>query len=151
MIHPAPTSKIDPTLARGTLEEVVPATATRPAHVVLSFANTSYQTHLIPTVEAGSLVDRVGKRAIGIIALKARRVDVVESGGKYLEPVYGRPRRVQGSVVSIDRAANSIVVDAAVPVHCALTDSRQNATDFAVGDFVSFDAMDGATFTPVTV
>lgn len=150
MIHPAPTSKIDPTFARGTLEEVVPATATRPAHVVLSFPNTSYQTHLIPTVDAGSLAERAGKRAIGIIALKARRVDVVESGGKYLEPVYGRPRRVQGTVVATDPTTNTIVVDAAVPVHCALTDSRQSATDFAVGDFVSFDALDGATFTPAT-
>lgn len=151
MIHPAPTSKVDPTLLRGTLEQVIPASATKPAHVVLGFANTSYQTHLIPTVDPSTLAERVGKRVIGRINLQARRVDIVESGGRYLEPVYGRPRRVQGAVVATDIPANMIVLDAGTGggIHCQLTDSRQSAREFAIGDFVSFDAMDGATFTPV--
>lgn len=148
MIHPAPTSKIDPSLARGTLEEVVAATATKPAYAVLGFANTSYRTHLLLTSDPARLTERIGKRVIGIIRLQARRVDVVDTGGRYLEPVYGRPRRVQGAVVAIERETNSIVVDAAVPIHCQLLDPRQSARDFALGDFVSFDAMDGATFSP---
>lgn len=69
----------------------------------------------------------------------------MQSGGRYLEPVYGRPRRVQGSVIAID--ANSIVVNAGVPVLVEPTDPRQNPGSFAVGQFVSFDALDGATFT----
>lgn len=158
MIHPAPTGKIDPTLARGVLERIeslspgsIHAAAAKDAGgrirsvAVLSFPNTSYQTHLL--IESPAALDgKVQKRVVGVIALDARRVDVVNSGGKYLEPVFGRPRRVQGKVVATDAARNTIVVDAAVPVHCRLTDDRQRASDFRVGDFVSFDAMDGASF-----
>lgn len=140
MITPAPTTKIDPKLCRGVLEAVVPESATKPAHVVISVPNTSYQMHLL-----GTATGETGKTIIGTICAKARRIDVVQSGGRYLEPVYGRPRRVQGSVIAVD--ANSIVVNAGVPVHVEPTDPRQNAGSFAVGQFVSFDAHDGATFT----
>ena len=111
MIHPAPTGKIDPTLARGVLERIeslspgsIHAAAAKDAGgrihsvAVLSFPNTSYQTHLL--IESPAALDgKVQKRVVGVIALDARRVDVVNSGGKYLEPVFGRPRRVQGKVV----------------------------------------------------
>ena len=143
MIVPAPTSKIDPAVARGVLEEVVPETATAPAHVVVSFPNTSYRTHLLP---AAPVSTEPGKRILGVIRCRARRIDKVTTGGRYLEPVYGRPRRVQGSVIAVQ--GDSVVVDASVPVHVTPTDPRQKAADFQPGDFVSFDALDGATFTP---
>jgi len=72
----------------------------------------------------------------------------VGTGGRYVEPVYGRPRRVQGSVIAIDQANNAVVVDATIPIHCTPTDPRQKATDFQPGQFVSFDVLEGATFTP---
>lgn len=154
MIQPSPTTRIDPVIARGVLERVQPPSSTHPrAHVVLSFPNSSYQTALTLEGDAALLMPRVGKRVLGRITLSARRVDVVETGGKYLEPVFGRPRRVQGTVIatlggqsSADRGV--IVIDASVPVHCRLTDARQSASDFAIGTLVSFDAMDDATFTP---
>lgn len=143
MIHPAPTSKIDPTLARGTLLGATPATATRPAHVTITFPNTSYEMHLLP---GGPVAAPVGKRIIGTIRAKARRVDKVQTGGRYVEPVYGRPRRVQGSVIATNEGAKTIVVDAGIPIECSLTDERQKTGQFTVGDFVSFDVLDGATF-----
>ena len=143
MIFPAPTSKIDSSVARGVLEEIVPETATAPAYIVISFPNTSYRTHLLPTAPVAC---EPGKRILGVIRCKARRIDTVTTGGRYLEPVYGRPRRVQGSVIAV--AGDAIVVDASVPVHVTPTDPRQKAADFQPGDFVSFDALDGATFTP---
>lgn len=145
MIYPAPTSKIDPTTARGVLAENIPATATRPAMIKLTFPNTNYEMHLIP---AGPTTVQVGKRILGVVRAKARRVDVVQTGGRYIEPVYGRPRRVQGAVVAVNEGRRSIVVDAGVPIECELSDERQKAGDFAVGQFVSFDVLEGATFTP---
>ena len=142
MITPAPTGKIDPAIARGTLAEVVNATATRPALVKLNFPNTNYETHLIPR---GAITAEVGKRILGKIQAKARRIDIVQTGGRYVEPVYGRPRRVQGTVVGID--GNAVIVDATMPIHCTPMDPRQKASDFQPGQFVSFDVMDGATFT----
>lgn len=143
MIKPSPTGTIDPTLARGTLLERIAQTATKPAYIVLGFANTDYQMHLLPE---GEITGEVGKRIIGTIHAKARRVDVCGTGGRYAEPVYGRPRRVQGAVVSIDGPTNTLVVEAGMPIHCELTDQRQKAGDFTVGDVVTFDVLDGATF-----
>lgn len=144
MIYPAPTTRIDPTLARGVLEQIVEPTATRAGYIVVSYPNTSYQLHLIP---GAPVTAEIGKRIIGKVRAAARRIDVVTTGGRYVEPVYGRPRRIQGSVIAVDAPSNTVVVDASVPVHVTPTDPRQNAGDFAVGAFVSFDALDGATFT----
>ena len=140
MITPSPTTKIDPKLCRGVLEQVVAESATRPGYVVISVPNTSYQIHLV-----GSARGEVGRTIVGTIRAKARRIDAVQSGGRFLEPVFGRPRRVQGSVIAIE--SGCIVVNAGVPIHVEPTDERQSAGDFQIGQFVSFDALDGATFT----
>jgi hypothetical protein len=145
MITPSPTSKIAPYLARGILGSEQQATATRPAFLVLEIPNTSYQLHLIPTAAPG--VER-GKRLVGVIRAQARRVDVVKSGGRFVEPVFGRPRRVQGIIVARDASSNTITVNAGVPLVLTLTDARQRADQFADGDFVCCDVLDGATFTP---
>lgn len=143
MIHPAPTSKIDPRLARGTFLETLPATATKPEYVKLTFPNTRYELYLLPQ---SPVTTERGKRIIGTIHAQARRIDKVETGGRYVEPVFGRPRRVQGRVIAIDGERGEVVVHAGVPIHCKPTDHRQKATDFHEGDFVSFDVLDGASF-----
>ncbi len=141
MITPSPTTKIDPTLARGVLTDVVAATATKPAFVKVSFPNTSYELHLLPVASPRT---EVSKRILGIVRAKARRIDIVQTGGKFVEPVSGRPRRVQGRVVSV--VGDSVVVDAGVPIHITPTDPRQKASDFQPGAIVGFDVLDGATF-----
>lgn len=143
MITPSPTAKIDPALARGTLIDAVPATATKPAFIKFGVPNTSYELHLVPTSPVEGVTP--GKRLIGVVRAKARRIDVVKSGGRYVEPVMGRPRRVQGTVLKIE--GDAVVVDAGVPIHVTPTDARQNASQFQPGDFVSFDVLDGATMT----
>jgi hypothetical protein len=145
MISPAPTSKIDPALARGVLEEVVADTATKPGYVVISFPNTSYLTHLRPPA---AISTPLGKRITGTVRARVRRLDSVGSGGRYLEPLEGRIRRLQGSVIGIDEQTNTVTVHAGVPVVCILTDERQRAAQFQPGQFVSCDVHDGATFTP---
>lgn len=143
MIHPSPTTAIAIDTARGTLEQVVEATATKPGYIVVSFPNTSYQTHLIPT---GPIAATVGKRILGVVRARTRRVDSVETGGRYVEPVFGRPRRVQGTVVATDAMANTITVNAGFPLVCVIGDERQRAEQFAIGDMVTFDLPDHATF-----
>jgi len=145
MLHPAPTSKIAQHLARGTVAEHIAATATRPAFIVVTVSNTSYKLHLEPTCPIDT---PVGKRVVGTIQAQARRVDVVTTGGRFIDPVFGRPRRVQGVVVRADAGSNTLIVHAGVPMICSLTDARQNAGEFSEGDFVSFDILRGATFTP---
>ncbi|MBX3390198.1 MAG: hypothetical protein KF691_12190 [Phycisphaeraceae bacterium] len=147
MITPAPTTKIDPKLCRGVFEGTAPAAHSvgEPAaeHIVISIPDTSYQLHLIPTAP---VTKEKGDRIIGTIRLSARRIDVVQTGGRYVEPVFGRPRRVQGTVIALE--TDAIVVNAGVPIWVAPTDQRQSPGSFEVGQFVSFDALEGATFSP---
>lgn len=147
MITPAPTTKIDPKLCRGIYEGVAPAahSAGEPAaeHIVVSIPDTSYQLHLTPTAP---VMTKKGDRIVGTIRLSARRIDVVQTGGRYVEPVFGRPRRVQGTVIAIE--GDSIVVNAGVPIWVQPTDPRQSPGGFQIGQFVSFDALEGATITP---
>jgi len=144
MITPAPTSRIAPHLARGIFERAVADTATKPAYIVFSVPDTSYQLHLRPTALVAT---PTGKRLVGTIRVKSRRLDVVETGGRYVEPVMGRPRRVQGTVIAVDAATNTVTVNAGVSIACELTDARQTASQFQAGQLVSADVMDGATFT----
>ena len=145
MIHPSPTTPIAPTQARGMLIEMVPATEDAPAQITLTFANTSYELHLEPTAE---IVTPVGKRVVGTIHVRARRVDAIGGGGRYIEPVIGRPRRVQGTIVAADGDTNELCVNAGVPIWCKLTDPRQSTSQFEVGQLVTMDVHEGATFTP---
>lgn len=146
MITPSPTAKIDPSLARGTLVEVVPPTATKPGYLTFAVPNTNYELHLVPTGGGGAVAAMPGKRLIGTVKAQARRIDVVQTGGRFVEPVMGRPRRVQGTVLKIEGSA--VVVDAGLPIHVTPLDSRQNAGQFQVGQLISFDVLDGATITP---
>lgn len=144
MISPAPTSKVDPKTARGTFLGLVAPPAPKAPFVRLAFANTQYDLHLVPV---GTVACEVGKRILGTISAEARRVDIVKTGGRYIEPVIGRPRRVQGTVLAVDAKANTLVVDAGAPVHLTLTAPGQKAEKFAPGTLVSCDVMEGATFS----
>jgi len=128
-----------PTLVQGVLAD------RRDGMIVLDIPGTDYQLHLL---ESTPTQTTIGKKIRGRITAQARRVDVIKTGGRYIEPVAGRPRRIQGRIVAIDHDADAVVVNAAVPIHCK-TNAHQRATDFAVDQLGSFDALPGARFEPV--
>lgn len=129
----------NPTTARGTLH------ATSEGHVTMAVPGTSYQL-LLSVYQP--VTTPIGKRLVGAIRGNARRIDKTGSGGRYIEPVYGRPRRIQGSVISVNPADQSITIDAGLPISVKPTDPRQRFDQFQVGDFVATDLLNGATFTP---
>lgn len=131
-------SRSDRDIVRGFLSE---SSAQR---IVLSIPGTEYQLHL--SVHQRPATPK-GKRIAGVIRAQARRIDVVHRGGRFIEPVNGRPRRVQGEVVSIDPGAQTVTVHAGIPIVCKV-DQPQRAEQFQMGDFVSFDVHSGASFTP---
>lgn len=143
MIHPEPTTPIAPTLARATLLEAGPVTAGKPEFIVLGFANTNYRMRLTPTAP---IATQVGKRITGTIHAKAKRIDVVGTGGRFVDPVFGEPRRVQGRVITVQ--GPEVLVHAGMPIGATPTDPRQSAGEFRVGQFVSFDIEPGVSFTP---
>jgi hypothetical protein len=149
MLDPAPTTRLDPTLSRGALAEIIPATATRPAYVVLTVPNTDYRIHLRPFHDDLTPFEgRVGHAVIGIIRVDAKRLDLCGAGGRYVEPVLGRPRRVQGMVRSVLKPENVVVLGCANGLSIRLTPTApgQTAAQFNEGDFLTCGVLDGATF-----
>ncbi len=129
-------------VARGTLAE------RHADRIVLALPGTDYRILL---ATAGAVTAEVGKRVRGVIRAQARRIDVVTTGGRYVEPVYGRPRRVQGAVLAIDSDSDTLTVSVhdGAPI-VVKPDGRQRAGDFRAGQFVSMDVLPGATFTQAT-
>ncbi len=149
MLHPAPTTRLDPTLSRGTLAEVHPPTATQPASVVVTFPNSDYRVQLRPWKDdLAPFEGRVGQRVIGRIRAEARRLDVCGAGGRFVEPVFGRPRRVQGMVTVVQPDQNTVIVSAGagISIHLHPTAPGQSSTQFAVDDFLTCGVADGASF-----
>lgn len=134
-----PTAADNPDLARGELLEKADEV------IVLGLPGTEYRLHLVPT---GPISAAVGRRIAGRINAEAMRVDVATTGGRYIEPVYGRPRRLQGRIVATDAAANTITVYCGCPIVCRLT-ATQNADDLPPGTLATFDVKPGATFEPI--
>lgn len=148
MLDPAPTTKVDPELMRARLADVIEATATMPAFLVFEVDNTDYRLHLEPS--GGKLPDGIrdliGTRLVGTVRASAKRVDVVRSGGKFIDPVFGRPRRVQGRIIASNPSGGTVTISSAVPIVCKVTAPGQKAGDFELMSFVACQVQRGATF-----
>lgn len=95
-----------------------------------------------------SALPEPGKRLRGVIAGNALRMHRAVAGGRFIEPVMGHPRIVQGTVMAIEPAANRMLADAVVPMWLTL-DPGQSVREFATGDLVNFYCQSGMRFTPM--
>lgn len=109
--------------------------------LTLRLPGTNYQ----PAFTAVGTMPAEGAKVAGLVRVNARRMDLPTAGGRFVEPVAGRPRRIQGRVIGVDAAKNEIQVRAGFAV-LATPLAPQKAADFAVGQTVSFDAEPGASF-----
>ena len=112
--------------------------------VQLKVPDTDYRLRLVPK---DGFSASVGDKVSGTVRAQALRMDVVPAGGRYIEPVQGRPRRVQGRVTGGSASANEVYVKAG-PGVVVTPMAPQRAADFAIGQMVSFDVRDGATVEP---
>ncbi len=111
----------------------------------LAIPGTEYRLRLLTSAP---MAKQAGEKVAGVIRVKARRIDVVKSGGLFVEPVLARPRRIQGRIVALDKNADTLTIDVGAGPLVVSTDGRQHATDFEVGTLVACDVEAGATFTP---
>ncbi len=116
--------------------------------IILGLPGTDYRLYLrmdpapaIPRLPLNSSIR-------GTIHAHAKRVDPVRAGGRFIEPVYGRPRHIQGIITAIDLRANVITVQSACLWVCTLL-VEQRAGDLSVKQLVGFDIESGATLTPL--
>lgn len=146
MLHPAPTTTVDPTLARGTVLDVFDADHARPARVVMGFPNTDYRIELEIKGDVGALRALKGQMVLGRMFVEARRIDTPQAGGRRFEPCIGRPTRILGTVLGVDPVANILVVNAGQPIALMVTAAGQRAQDLASVDFIVCDVKPGAWF-----
>lgn len=126
-------------LLRGVIAEV------RSDAVVVAVPDTDYRV-LLMAAEGHGL--KSGDRVKGVASAQARRIDAIKSGGAYLEPVNGRPRRVQGRIIDVDVINDTITVFAGAGGIVCRCNGIQNASIFEPDQLVTFDVEPGATFTP---
>ncbi|MHC4996227.1 MAG: hypothetical protein ACYTGQ_14380 [Planctomycetota bacterium] len=111
--------------------------------IVLNIPATKYNLHLTATTD---ITPNPQGRLRGTIRLNAWKVDDVSRGGTYIEPLNGRPRRVQGTVIGHDANANAFVIEAHKTPFLVTLPDRYNATDYPLNSRVAIDTPEGATF-----
>ena len=88
-----------------------------------------------------------GARVRGTILAPAWKVDRVELGGNYVEPLAGRPRRMQGAILAVNAAANELTVQVGYEVTVKLP-VKYRASDYEIGQRIGWDNLEIPTFTP---
>lgn len=99
---------------------------------------------------AGNITLSPGQRVSGTIHAQAWKAEAVALGGNYVEPLLGRPRRMQGTVLAVNEAANELTLHVGYDVVVKLPE-RYKAGNYAIGSRVGFDNLEIPTFTPATV
>ncbi len=117
--------------------------------IVVSVPGTSYRLQLTPTVPAAAIATAEGKRLSGVIRGKAQRMHPAHAGGRFIEPVNGHPRIVQGTVIAVDPTHNRLLLQMVVPAWLDVV-TGQKASDFAIGQMVNMYVESGMTFTPAS-
>ena len=121
--------------------------------VVLGVHGTDYLIELAPTVAAESFPaprSSRNRRIRGTVAGWALKMHRAEAGGRFIEPVHGTPRIVQGTVYEVDAPNNRLLMDVVVPMWITLdtASTGQFASQFAPGDLLNFYLAPGTSFTP---
>ena len=129
-------------LARGVLESL------RDGELVLAVPGTSYRLQLVPTVPAGEITTPPGKRIKGTIHAKALRMHAAQAGGRFVEPVWGAPRIVAGTVLAVDEQGTRVLVDVSVPMWVT-PPPGQDLSVIRKGQLVNFYVESGTRFRPV--
>ncbi len=127
-------------LARGILVEL------DDERLVLALPGTEYRLHLRPTVSAAEITTPPGKRISGTIRATALRMYTARAGGQFMEPIWGEPRIVQGTVLAVE--AGRVLVDVTVPMWVTLQEG-QDVSELAEGQMVNFYVRSGTSFRPI--
>ena len=79
--------------------------------VTLRVPNMNYRNaFMVKAPPTGAEGLKAGERVRGRILAPAWKVDRVELGGNYVEPLFGRPRRMQGTILAVDAGKNELTV-----------------------------------------
>ena len=100
-------------------------------------------TLLSPAEQSAALRGREGRTILGCVQAKALRLHRAGGGGRFIEPLDGAPRIIQGQVKEVDGSGRRLLVEAAVPMWISLA-AGDDPAGFAVGDLVNCYVESGA-------
>lgn len=109
---------------------------------VFTVPGTQYQLSLDVTDDLSA---SIGQRVRGRVHGRALRMHRASAGGNFIEPLEGRPRIVQGTVLAVDPSSQEVILDLVVPVRVAMVED-QPASGFATGEMVNFYMEPGTRF-----
>jgi len=97
--------------------------------------------------KAPATLPAAGEPVTGTIRATAWKIEAVSDGGNYVEPLIGRPRRMQGTVIAVNAGANELTVKTPYEVVVKLPELHK-ASEFPVGSRVGFDNLEIPVFEP---
>jgi hypothetical protein len=109
--------------------------------VTLAVPGTNYEN----TFKLGAGKVAAGDRVRGTIHAPAWKAETVSDGGNYVEPLLGRPRRMQGTVIASNAGSNELTVHVGYDVIVKLPD-KYRTYQFPVGTRVGWDNIEMPTF-----
>lgn len=112
-------------------------------HLVLNIPSTKYNLHL---VAASEVTPNPQGRLTGTIHITAATIDLVSRGGSYIEPLNGRPRRIQGTVAAHLPNTNDLILIAHKTPFLITLPEHLNAADYPPNTRLAVDAQPDATF-----
>ena len=136
-----PTDDETRALTRGVLESL------DDHELVLAVHHTEYKLHLVPAVPPGEITATVGSPIKGTIHARALRMHVARGGGRFIEPVWGAPRIVAGTVRALDEQQRRLLVDTGVPMWVEAPQDQDVGT-IREGELVNFYVESGTRFQP---
>ena len=121
--------------------------------VVLGVHGSDYRLELVSTVDAESFPEprsQRNRRIHGVIEARALKLHRASAGGRFIEPVHGRPRILQGTVYEVDLANDRLLMDVVVPMWVTVETeiTGQAACEFSQGDLLNFYVESDISFTP---
>ncbi|MFK7959910.1 MAG: hypothetical protein AB8G96_05225 [Phycisphaerales bacterium] len=116
--------------------------------ITLALAHTDYRLSMQLTVDADRINVPVGKRIKGVVEADGMRFHAASGGGRFIEPVYGEPRIIAGTVLHVAPDAGQVLVDAAMPIWVRPIEETQDWSVFADRVLVTGYLKSGPTFTP---
>ncbi len=120
--------------------------------VIFAPSETTYECHLGYDFDGGSYTLPERRPVRGIIAVKARKIYTVPSGGNFIEPIIGEPRRIQGRVRAATGTHLLLHAGASVLVELPKTPDAidLHSGEVTIGQMVNVVAYPGATYLPIT-
>ena len=88
----------------------------------------------------GATQAATGHRMEGEAYAHARKVEAIDVGGNFTDPIIGKPSHMQGEVLGVDPQKNELLVEVGYPVHAVLP-LEQPAQGFHAGDHVEFEVV----------